>query len=245
MAGVPILFDPELPSKPETIRIAQATGLDPLICAMKCLQLWAWMKPHTTGEGLLPHLTLEAIAAARSDLSALFLRSMVEVGWLSESAGGVLINHFDYWLGPQPRKAGKKKPAGKGKKAEKFDPLGVALPGVLDCDEFRAAWRSWVEFRRERKPALTGISVKRQLKQLSTWGLAPAVASIEQSIANGYQGLFLPKESAGGHGRDVRRNTRVGSEAGEYAGIDDSWLFAPEAPQGAQPVSPPAAPAAD
>jgi hypothetical protein len=73
----------------------------------------------------------------------------------------------------------------------------VDLPDALDCDAFRRAWDDWHAYRRERRlPAWTDRTIKAQLAKLESYGLDGALASIEESIANGYQGLFKPKADA-------------------------------------------------
>ncbi|MDR0579759.1 MAG: hypothetical protein LBG21_04070 [Campylobacteraceae bacterium] len=57
-------------------------------------------------------------------------------------------------------------------------------------------WDEWVQDRRARKKPLTPLAVQKQLKQLSKWHEEGYDVNqiIEQSIANGYQGLFKPRE---------------------------------------------------
>lgn len=79
---------------------------------------------------------------------------------------------------------GKKKP---------FVPEETKLPPELDNDTFRPVWGEWCKFRRERGQSLKPTTVARQLKFLASIGLQRAVAAMENSITNGYQGLFEPK----------------------------------------------------
>jgi len=60
----------------------------------------------------------------------------------------------------------------------------------LNCARFRDCWSEWVQFRNETRKRLTAASVKKQIANLHAWGLDGAVASIENSISSGYQGLF-------------------------------------------------------
>jgi len=66
----------------------------------------------------------------------------------------------------------------------------------LQGKEFQEKWREWVKFRKEIKKSLTVSTAERQLKKLSEWGEEKATASIEQSIENGWRGLFEPKREA-------------------------------------------------
>jgi hypothetical protein len=62
--------------------------------------------------------------------------------------------------------------------------------------EFQAEWADWVEYRKkELKAPLGPIAVKKQAKLLASWDEATAIASLEQSMRCGYQGLFPPAKS--------------------------------------------------
>lgn len=70
-------------------------------------------------------------------------------------------------------------------------------PPPLNTPAFRAAWADWLAYRRERKlSVLKPRSVETKLAELSMWGEAAAIASIRQSIGNGWHGLFPPKADA-------------------------------------------------
>ena len=82
------------------------------------------------------------------------------------------------------------------------------LPENLDTPEFRAAWADWLAYRKERRlAAYKPIGLKRQLAALAAFGPQSAIAAIEQSIQQNYQGLF-PKPLKG---------QRTGG-AGEFSG---------------------------
>jgi hypothetical protein len=93
-------------------------------------------------------------------------------------------------------------PEAKGSLKVSFKPTfkGVVesgnMPKCLDSEhDFGIAWDSWVEFRAEKRKKLTRKMVLSQLKFLSEMGKALAIESIEQSIRNGWQGLFEVKQS--------------------------------------------------
>ncbi len=69
-----------------------------------------------------------------------------------------------------------------------------AIPAELDTEAFREAWASWIKHRREKRQTLRPTSIGRQMSFLLGLGEAGAIASIEQSIKNGWTGLFEPKE---------------------------------------------------
>lgn len=84
------------------------------------------------------------------------------------------------------------------KKARRDAAAAVGIPSEIDSLAFREAWARWVEYRAELKKRLTPKSAAMQLKMLAGLGESAAIESIEQSIRNGWQGLFEPK---GGNGK--------------------------------------------
>lgn len=69
----------------------------------------------------------------------------------------------------------------RGEKAQ--PPPGLNLP----------AWNKWVEYRQKRRPAIKPESIEAAMKKLASYG-ADQMAIVEQSIANGWQGLFDLKD---------------------------------------------------
>lgn len=69
------------------------------------------------------------------------------------------------------------------------------LPGALQTEAFREVWDLWLRFRRDelRKP-VTPISGAMALCALSKMGAPRAVAAIEHTIANGWQGIREPDQ---------------------------------------------------
>jgi hypothetical protein len=79
-------------------------------------------------------------------------------------------------------------------------PSPVPIPGELDSAEFRAAWDQWQQHRRELKKPLTQTATQKQLAKLARMGERRAIAALEHSAANGWQGIFEPKPE---HGRGL------------------------------------------
>ena len=69
-------------------------------------------------------------------------------------------------------------------------PWTVALP--FPSPEFSAAWQSWIDYRKEIKKAIKQSTMTAQWNEFEVWGEDKAIASIKQSIKNGWQGLFEP-----------------------------------------------------
>ena len=60
-----------------------------------------------------------------------------------------------------------------------------------DNVSFQFAWADWLQYRKERKLSKYAQSTLKSLnKRFVLWGLDNTVASINQSISMGYQGLF-------------------------------------------------------
>lgn len=80
------------------------------------------------------------------------------------------------------------------------------IPHEFDIPAFRDAWSRWLEYRRQRK-AVSRLAATRQFSTLLGWvatgaTIADLVDSIDQSIANDWQGLFEARKSGGGR-KDV------------------------------------------
>jgi len=64
------------------------------------------------------------------------------------------------------------------------------LPPLLNTPEFQKAWDEWEQYRTETKKKLTPTTRKKQLKMLSGLSVGNAIKTLENSITNGWQGLF-------------------------------------------------------
>lgn len=85
---------------------------------------------------------------------------------------------------------------------DQFDRL---IPAQLaDQPAFVDAWHDWTASRRERRKPISERAAQLQLATLAGLGGAvAAVASIRQSIANDWQGLFAPKDEKPAFGRQA------------------------------------------
>ncbi len=75
----------------------------------------------------------------------------------------------------------------------------LSLDDLPHSNQFREAWHEWQEFRKQKRQKLTPASIKKQLTQLSKLNEHDAIASINQSITNGWTGLFDPKSNGVNH----------------------------------------------
>jgi len=75
-------------------------------------------------------------------------------------------------------------------------PDGGAVVLPFDSTAFAEAWGMWTQHRIEKKQKLTPTAIKQQLKAMKAMGEQRAIAALEHSTANGYQGVFEPKAGA-------------------------------------------------
>lgn len=60
--------------------------------------------------------------------------------------------------------------------------------------DFKEVWSDWIQHRKEIHHALKETTIKYQLRKLAKLTEAEAIATIERSIENGWQGLFPEKK---------------------------------------------------
>ena len=82
---------------------------------------------------------------------------------------------------------------GKTVKKEKNQP--PVFPENLDVRDFREAWRQWEKHRSEIRKPLKPTTTQRQLTKLSKAGADVAIQMIDESISNGWTGLFEPEDT--------------------------------------------------
>ena len=79
----------------------------------------------------------------------------------------------------------KKKPRTKTKTEDPAD-----IPESLDTPAFRTAWAEWEQYRREKRQALKPTTRRKQLATLSKHPPDVAVAALEESMRQGWTGVF-------------------------------------------------------
>ena len=77
------------------------------------------------------------------------------------------------------------------KSNEIMNPFGESMA-------FGQVWEEWEEYRKQKRAKLTPLSVKHQIKFLSNFSEAVAIQIIQQSIQNGWTGLFELKTKTNG-----------------------------------------------
>ena len=69
-----------------------------------------------------------------------------------------------------------------------------ALPEVLQTEDFKKAWISYLQYRKERRlSSLLPKSLEVKWRQMASWGHEASLRQIDEAIANGWQGIFEPK----------------------------------------------------
>ena len=77
---------------------------------------------------------------------------------------------------------------------EKKTPL-PPLPECLDTPAFRKAWDEYLRHRREiRARKLSPAGTTKQWSKMAEWGVDAAIQAIDATIANGWTGVFAPKD---------------------------------------------------
>ncbi len=71
----------------------------------------------------------------------------------------------------------------------------LSIPEKLNTPEFKTAWAEWEQHRKEIKKRQTPLSVSKQLKKLSGWGVTRSIAAINHSIEKAYQGIYESNET--------------------------------------------------
>lgn len=68
-------------------------------------------------------------------------------------------------------------------------------------DEFKKTWNEWVEYRKQKKQKLTLLGAKKQIKLLSDFHEEAAIKMLNQSMFNGWTGIFPLKDQNNGHSK--------------------------------------------
>jgi hypothetical protein len=90
------------------------------------------------------------------------------------------------------------KPQAKKRKQVTATAEDPVIPYAFDTDEFRKAWQNWIVYRSDKRKPVSIRAAQQQLQTFAGWvktgvTVADLIASIEQSIANDWQGLFEPR----------------------------------------------------
>lgn len=93
----------------------------------------------------------------------------------------------------EPQPPPKSTPAKKKNTVKSFSAM---LPDHLQCSDVDVKWKEWEDFRRKKGKPISEAAARKQIKMLQDLSREEAIAAIDNSIANDYQGLFPPKKKA-------------------------------------------------
>ncbi|MCC6419527.1 MAG: hypothetical protein IT429_14940 [Gemmataceae bacterium] len=229
-----------LSRKREVIDIARTTGLGRRVVADLLCDFWDWADAETD-DGFLPRLTVADLPAVIPETDGAFWLAVVQAGWLAVAPDGLTIPNFDRWMGRnaksrlkerekkrQQRAVPKLSPKSgdktgttrqdKTRQKRNTPPPPPEVPACIDTPEFRAAWDRWLTYRRGRRLTCRAETLQEQLALLASLGPARAVASLTESIRNGWQGVFPPKGGRNGQAGDLfagQREFLQGGSAGD------------------------------
>jgi len=204
MAGDWIKMRNDLAEDPAVIAIAAAVGIDEDHVVGKLHRLWAWADKQTRDGNALGvtyawvdrYLSVEGFALA-----------MQRSAWLLLRDGILTFPNFDRH-NSQSAKAraltakrvarhkgnAKVTPDALPREEKRREDKETPLPPSLSTSEaFCQSWIVWQGHRKELRKPITPRAAAMLLKKLAGWGPARAVAALEHSVANGWQGVFEPE----------------------------------------------------
>ena len=251
-----------LRDEPEVIQMARDLDMSEYAIVGLWHTLWSWATDHLA-DGIAKGVTLDWVD--RYLQTPGFGDAAVACGWLQVTSTSIVFPKWERHLsegaksrflaserkkvsrfrhatsvtetGPEKRREEKRRT--KDKKTEAASPRSDSVSLPFDSPEFKSAWANWLAYRTERRLAkLAPSSVTAQLAKFAAWGEAASIASIAASIANGWQGLFEPKEKAHAH-RPVNQERREAKLAGEFAAHVEPPTLCFESVAGGGPDSPP------
>ena len=99
-----------------------------------------------------------------------------------------------------------------------------SIPEALNTPQFQAAWDDFISHRKSIRKPLTPKAAELNLKKCLGLGHDNAISAIEQTIANGWTGIFEPKNATPGiNGSKPKRDPRVPAHiSDEQAGM---WIL--------------------
>lgn len=212
MAGDWIKVENVTPDKPEVFSIAEVLTLDSDAVVGKLVRIWIWADTQTYN-GNAGSVTL-ALLDRVSGVTG-FGKAMIEAGWLTEEDHGLTFPNFDRHNGKSAKTRAQTARRVREHRVTKvkrkrnapsvtpssllFSSLlgkeGIVPPDFKTHAEFPATWDRWVTHRKEIKADLTPTMVTAQMKKFGKAGVDAAIAMIDQSIENGWRGLFEPKNN--------------------------------------------------
>lgn len=216
MAGDWMKVELDLPDKPEVHHIASILNLDPDSVVGKLVRVWSWFDKHTENGNAfgVTYAFIDRMTGVTG-----FAEAMSFAGWLEQDSHNLIIPDFTKHNGKTAKKRAltakrvnqhKQKSNANGNAGGVKDALPreekIYIPDGID----NAAWMEFEKFR-------AGMPKQKQLTDKAreiAWKLLlkhpPEIQKeiIENSIMNGWTGLFEPKPGGSNaktqHPRDTR-----------------------------------------
>lgn len=114
---------------------------------------------------------------------------------------------------------GEREGNGKGKGSVKIH--AESVPDGLRTDDFLKAWDEWTEYRSQAKfKPWAQVTIAAKMKEFAKAGPVASAAAIRNSIANGWQGIFLDKRTSPANGPRKTGSTPDRDEAYANLGKD-------------------------
>lgn len=182
----------------------------------------------------------KAEVETESELYAFIKRDLLVRYYPGDSEAAVIAKRLAGKKGGRPRKdlkTGGKKPHGlenenhdpqvskreaetKGKerkgKVRKGKVKEAVAPPPFGSSEFASSWNEWLAYLKQKRKTPIPITIKKQLNQLEKLNEQDAIITINQSIQNGWQGLFpVTGKINKQFGRNDGGSPRGGDSAGE------------------------------
>jgi len=239
-------FEKSTLDKPEVFEMAEMLDIDPDAVVGKLLRVWNWFDDQSHN-GDAP-VTVRALLDRYTGVTG-FTQSMESVGWLSVDGKTMSLPNFDRHNGQtsKNRALTAKRMAKSRSKSDAKSDAPIVTPSSpekrreeksnvlakantkgskkkpdklpFDSQKFTDAWNEWQTYLTQKRKKPTKLTTTKQLNQLSKLNEDDAIITINNSIQNGWQGLF-PSEGGNrgahnGAGRANSSSSRSGGSAGE------------------------------
>ena len=132
----------------------------------------------------------------------------------TKPSGSKTDNHVDKVTKREALTKGKERECKVKVKVKKEEPAAT-LPFV--SESFKESWQEWVCYLKEKRKTPTKMTIKKQLNQLSKINEKDAIITINNSIQNGWQGLFPLERTE--LGQTNKSSGRKGTSAGDFTNL--------------------------
>jgi len=239
-----IKIEINLPNKPEVCQVAAASGLDVDTVTGKLVRLWGWASMNCTDRGITS-VTVEPLLNRITGVEN-FVQFLVDCGWIRRKNEALIFVNFDrhnsktakvraqnakrindYRAKTTPGKCHgdsvTKSLPEKEKEIEKE--VATETPYPFESDSFKKAWADYLTYRREsRMKVLPPSTVRARFHQFQAWGETAAIEAIRRAIANGWAGIFEPKDGAPGSARTPQKspaNAAHGTDVSRFNALNE------------------------